>query len=190
MISCPHGLGTVRTGVRPLMSSMRSEAGVRCGCKERTGPGSGRAAICSARYRHGTPDSAHGTANGRFLAAHESVTHTKESTVHHPTSTHRTLGVVAALLVTACSGGDGARGDSAGAATASAETPAPCTTGTAELTLPAGFCATVFADSQTKPRHVAVASNGDVYATIEGTRPSPEKQISGADKAPDRKSVV
>ena len=120
---------------------------------------------------------------GRLLAAHEFVTHTKESTVHHPSSTHRTLGVVAALLLAACSGGDGARGaDSAGAATAATETPQPCTTGTAELTLPTGFCATIFADSIIQARHAAVASNGDVYVTIEGTRPSPEKQMSGADR--------
>lgn len=29
-------------------------------------------------------------------------------------------------------------------------------------------------------RHVAVASNGDVYVTLEGTKPSPEKVMSGA----------
>jgi glucose/arabinose dehydrogenase len=106
--------------------------------------------------------------------------------VHHRTSIHLPLAVVAALLLAACSGGgDAANGsDSAGAATAATETPPPCTTGTAELTLPAGFCATVFADSLTKPRHAVVASNGDVYATLEGTRPAPEKEMSGADKAP------
>ena len=132
-----------------------------------------------------------GAARGRLLAAHESVTHIKELTVYHRSSTHRALVALAGLVLAACSGGDGARGaDSAGAATAATETPAPCTTGTAELTLPTGFCATVFADSQTKPRHVAVASNGDVYATLEGTRPSPEKEISGADKPPAPASFV
>jgi glucose/arabinose dehydrogenase len=112
--------------------------------------------------------------------------------VHHRSSTSLALGVAAALLLAACSGGgDAAKGsDSAGASTAS-ETPPPCTIGTAELTLPAGFCATIFADSMTKPRHVAVASNGDVYATLEGTRPSPEKEMSGADKsAPPPASFV
>ena len=53
---------------------------------------------------------------------------------------------------------------------------------------PAGFCATIFADSIKGGRHAAVASNGDVYVTIEGTRPSPEKQISGADKAAPKPS--
>jgi glucose/arabinose dehydrogenase len=100
-------------------------------------------------------------------------------------STRAALGLAAALSLAACSGGDsaGKRPDTvaSGSATAAA-TAAPCTTGTAELTLPAGFCATVFADSITHARHAAVASNGDVYITLEGTQPSAEKQISGADK--------
>jgi len=106
-----------------------------------------------------------------------------------------TLGLAAALSLAACSGGDSSanRPDTVGAkgsATAAA-TPPACTTGTADLTLPAGFCATIFADSVSHARHVAVASNGDVYITLEGTRPSPEKQISGADKgAPPPASFV
>ncbi|HEX6576006.1 MAG TPA: PQQ-dependent sugar dehydrogenase [Gemmatimonadaceae bacterium] len=39
------------------------------------------------------------------------------------------------------------------------------------LTLPAGFCATVFADSIGRARYVTVADNGDVYVSLEGTRP-------------------
>ncbi len=113
------------------------------------------------------------------------VNFSKETNVHDR-STRLTLGLVAALSLAACSGGDSAskRPDTVGtngSATATA-TPQPCTTGTAELTLPAGFCATVFADSITHARHAAVASNGDVYTTLEGTQPSTEKQISGADK--------
>jgi len=112
----------------------------------------------------------------------------QENTVHDRSSILVALGSAAALLLAACSsGGDSAakRPDTvgaAGAATATAPTPQACTTGTAELTLPAGFCATIFADSVSHARHVAVASNGDVYTTIEGTQPSVEKKISGADK--------
>lgn len=40
-----------------------------------------------------------------------------------------------------------------------------------EITLPAGFCATVFADSLGRARYVTVAENGDVYVSIDGTRP-------------------
>ncbi|HKH90743.1 MAG TPA: PQQ-dependent sugar dehydrogenase [Gemmatimonadaceae bacterium] len=105
-----------------------------------------------------------------------------------------TLATLLGALLLGCSGGGGDsnanRSDSGAAATATA-TPAPCTTGTAELTLPAGFCATIFADSIMQGRHVAVASNGDVYVTIEGTKPSPEKQMSGGDKtAPTPASFV
>jgi len=40
----------------------------------------------------------------------------------------------------------------------------------AEITLPAGFCASVFADSLGRARYLAIADNGDVYVSIEGTR--------------------
>jgi glucose/arabinose dehydrogenase len=55
--------------------------------------------------------------------------------------------VIAAL---ACSGG----GSSAAAKASACDS---------TLTLPAGFCATVFADSLGHTRHIAVAANGDVY---------------------------
>ena len=34
------------------------------------------------------------------------------------------------------------------------------------ITLPKGFCATVFADSLANPRHITVAPNGDVFVAI------------------------
>lgn len=40
------------------------------------------------------------------------------------------------------------------------------------LTLPAGFCATVFADSLTGPRHIVVAPNGDVLVNARAPRQS------------------
>lgn len=55
-------------------------------------------------------------------------------------------------------------------------TPAPsgfvanCAPDNAGLTLPAGFCANIFADSIGRARGLVVASNGDVYVAIEGTR--------------------
>lgn len=45
---------------------------------------------------------------------------------------------------------------------------APCDPNNAGITLPAGFCATLFAESLGAPRHIAVAPNGDV---IVNTRP-------------------
>jgi glucose/arabinose dehydrogenase len=52
----------------------------------------------------------------------------------------------------------------------------------AGLTLPAGFCATIFADDVGPARHIVVAPDGVVYVTLEGTIPSPEKQVAGADQ--------
>jgi glucose/arabinose dehydrogenase len=45
-----------------------------------------------------------------------------------------------------------------------------CDSGNGGLTLPAGFCATVFADVQGGPRHIAVAPNGDVFVALGGGR--------------------
>ena len=53
---------------------------------------------------------------------------------------------------------------------------AKCVGDNAGLTLPAGVCASIFADSIGHARHIAVASNGDVYVTLEGTDPS-EKTV-------------
>lgn len=57
---------------------------------------------------------------------------------------------------------------------------AACPGNNAGLTLPAGFCATIFADSIGRARHIVVNSNGDVYATLEGTRPPPRNQTAPA----------
>jgi glucose/arabinose dehydrogenase len=98
------------------------------------------------------------------------------------------------LAAAACSKGGDASASGAGAPANQAANASPpaCITGTADLTLPAGFCATVFADSIAHARHIAVASNGDVYTTIEGTQTPPAKQDSGGakEKAPAPVSFV
>ena len=43
-----------------------------------------------------------------------------------------------------------------------------CAAQDASLTLPAGFCAGIFADAIGAARHVVVASNGDVFVTLQG----------------------
>ena len=84
---------------------------------------------------------------------------------------------LAALCLAAACGERDRTPDSATAArgldsTATKRAAAPaCPPSDAGLTLPNGFCATVFADSMGETRHVAVASNGDVYATIQGFKP-------------------
>jgi glucose/arabinose dehydrogenase len=85
--------------------------------------------------------------------------------------------LTAAVLVTSCSSGD--KAPAADSATAAAATAPACPGDNAGLTLPAGFCATVFADSISHARHVSVASNGDVYTTIETAALSADKQASG-----------
>ncbi len=103
----------------------------------------------------------------------------------------RVVSALAVLSLAACTGGEKAPAKGPADTTAAATAPAAtCTTGTAELTLPAGFCATVFADSVVGARHVAVASNGDVYTTIEGTQPSPEKLAGNAAPRPTPAAFV
>jgi glucose/arabinose dehydrogenase len=92
----------------------------------------------------------------------------------------RFTAVLAVAVTAACSNGEksatvGATDSSA----ATASTASACPGDNAGLTLPSGFCATVFADSIEHGRHAVVASNGDVYVTLEGRTPSPEKQASG-----------
>jgi glucose/arabinose dehydrogenase len=63
-------------------------------------------------------------------------------------------------------------------------------TANAGLTLPSGFSASVFAEGIKHGRHVAVASNGDVYITLEGTNPAPPKPVAGDSAAPPPASFV
>jgi glucose/arabinose dehydrogenase len=49
----------------------------------------------------------------------------------------------------------------------------PCDSGNGGINLPAGFCATVFADSLIGPRHLYVMPNGDVFVSLAGRRTGP-----------------
>jgi hypothetical protein len=74
-------------------------------------------------------------------------------------------GAGAAVLAAACRPGDeGSRSAPADDATAQAAAPAGPTCDKAGLTLPDGFCATVFADSIGHARYLAVGPGGTVYA--------------------------
>ncbi len=75
---------------------------------------------------------------------------------------------IAALALAGCRGrSDNATTTTTSTSTTSAATAAPpegsCPGDNGGLQLPAGFCATVFADSIGHARHIAVAANGDVY---------------------------
>ena len=97
---------------------------------------------------------------------------------------------ILALAGGACARGDDGRADRAAAGGAAGEgagaTPATaasarnaaapaCAPDNGGLTLPTGFCATVFADSVGGARHVAVAANGDVFVA----RTSPNRPRAG-----------
>ena len=49
----------------------------------------------------------------------------------------------------------------------------PCAPDNAGLKLPSGFCASLFADSLTAPRHLVVAPNGDVIVALSGSLTAP-----------------
>ncbi len=79
---------------------------------------------------------------------------------------------ISACSTTTYSGGNGTPASPATA------TSANCATDNAGLILPAGFCASIFADSLGRIRYLTVAPNGDVYAAIDGTRPTPQGQTA------------
>jgi glucose/arabinose dehydrogenase len=70
---------------------------------------------------------------------------------------------VSALVIAACTRSERAPADTTRAAEARGDTSAACPAGNGGITLPPGFCATVFADSVGHARHMAVAPNGIVY---------------------------
>jgi glucose/arabinose dehydrogenase len=90
----------------------------------------------------------------------------------HTRDRYRVVSALLSLFVAGCSSSDKTPAAKAGDSATAAAVPR-CPGDNAGLTLPAGFCATVFADSIAHARHVAVASNGDVYVTLEGDKGAP-----------------
>ena len=78
------------------------------------------------------------------------------------TTARHALTLSAAIVLCACNRGEKSTPASAGSTAAA--TVASCTGDNGGLTVPDGFCATIFADSLGHVRHIAVAGNGDVYA--------------------------
>jgi glucose/arabinose dehydrogenase len=105
--------------------------------------------------------------------------------VSHPRRIVRLSSMLLVALAGACSKGEtGGKPAVAGANdTTAATAAAACPGGDTGITLPSGFCATVFADSIVHGRDAVVASNGDVYVTLEGRAPSPKQASGGAARA-------
>ncbi len=95
-------------------------------------------------------------------------------------ASHRALGALALVVGAACGpSGDKAAADTAadtGAASARAAD-VRCDDDNGGLTLPDGFCATVFVDNVGGARHMAVAENGDVFVALQT---APDKTEQGA----------
>ena len=75
---------------------------------------------------------------------------------------HSVAIVATALIFAACVKTESPGADSTATASSTAAT-AACPSDNGGITLPAGFCATVFADTIGHARHIVVNSNGDVY---------------------------
>ncbi len=75
------------------------------------------------------------------------------------------LALLTSVALAACAKTENgnASGDSSAAASSTVASSASCAGDNGGLTLPPGFCATVFADTIGHARHIAVNSNGDVY---------------------------
>lgn len=76
--------------------------------------------------------------------------------------------LTACLTLAACAAGPSTQQEAPLPGTVA--TAQPC--GNAGLTLPAGFCATIFADSIGSARHLVVAANGDVFVALQQARPN------------------
>ena len=89
-----------------------------------------------------------------------------------------------AAVAAACTSGEKKATDTTAAANANGASATACPAANdARLKLPDGFCATIFADSIGKARHLVVAPNGVVYVTIESMKPSTEQKLGGQPQA-------
>src|ERR1035437_7211359 len=70
------------------------------------------------------------------------------------------------------------------AATPSTHRAVPCAADNAGLTLPPGFCATIFADNLDGPRHMVVAPNGDLIVNVLSPRAGAAGYSAGGTRAP------
>src|SRR3954451_19875328 len=84
-----------------------------------------------------------------------------EMTLWHYT---RRLALTAVLTGLACTKSENGAATDTSAVSSTRSSATACASDNGGITLPAGFCATVFADTLGHVRHIVVNANGDVYA--------------------------
>lgn len=90
----------------------------------------------------------------------------------------RAAGLALCMVATAaCSGGAASELPPSNTGRASSGPPSTCEAGNGGLTLPPGFCASVFADNLGHARHLVVDSSGDVYVN---TMSGPHNKFTNA----------
>jgi glucose/arabinose dehydrogenase len=116
---------------------------------------------------------------------------------HFTSRANRVLVLAAAILLAACNRADKAAPARSTDSTSTASSAASCTGDNGGVTLPPGFCATVFADSLGHVRHLVVASNGTLYAITwsgkyypDGTTPAAPFLIALRDTNADGRADV
>lgn len=94
------------------------------------------------------------------------MSHENQSVKSQPRGAIYSLAALVTVGVMACAKTEGtaAANDTSGATSSTVASSNPaCAGNNGGLTLPAGFCATVFADTVGHARHIVVTSNGDAY---------------------------
>lgn len=116
---------------------------------------------------------------------------------HFTSGANRMLVLAAAILLAACNRADKAAPARSTDRTSTASSAASCAGNNGGLTLPDGFCATIFADSLGHVRHLVVPGNGDVYVNTwsgsyysDGTTPAAPFLIAIRDTNADGRADV
>src|SRR5687767_3446561 len=94
--------------------------------------------------------------------------------VRHPLVADSLAAAMCSFVMAACTNASPTPSSSpsptSNGAASQVQTSTACTQGQGGLRLPAGFCATIFADSIGAARHLAVAPNGDVFVNLRSSK--------------------
>ena len=102
----------------------------------------------------------------------------------------RLRAIVGFVGVLACGGSDPTPKNGSPAAPTTPSTDAACDAGNGGMTLPAGFCATIFADGAGSARHIVVTPAGIVYAMVSGGSVLALRDTNGDGRSDERASFA